>query len=336
MPPERRGARTLQVVAGIVISAALVWWAFRREPLSQVWGIIQTARVLPMALAVIVATLPFALRVPRWKLLLHHDDGTPIAAASLWQAIAIGFAANNVLLLRAGELLRVAAISRLAPVSFAAALSSVAVERVLDALVVVTLLGFGLLGGHLTGATTMGAKAEWIGVVCLVAIIAAVVAAWQRETALRIFERLLPAGNGARKLVAFVDHVLRGLGAMRDPRRAAPIIGWSVVIWLVNAGGFYLAFKAFGFAVPFSGALVLQGAVMIGIAVPSTPAYAGVFETAIYATLLLYGVDQPHGLAYAILFHVTTFVPITLLGAIAAIRTGVRLRVPAPAVSPTA
>ncbi len=326
MPPERRGTRALQILAGVVISAALVWWAFRKEPLSQVWGIIRTARVLPMALAVVVATLPFALRVPRWKLLLHRDDGTAIPSRSLWQAIAIGFAANNVLLLRAGEFLRVAAISRLAPVSFAAALSSVAVERVLDALVVVTLLGIGLLGGHLTGATTMGAKAEWIGVICVATMLAAIVAAWQRETALRIFERLLPSGRVARQLVAFVDQVLRGLGALRDPGRAAPIIGWSVIIWLVNAAGFYLAFKAFDFAVPFSGALVLQGAVMIGIAVPSTPGYAGVFETAIYATLLLYGVDQAHGLAYAILFHVTTFVPITLFGAIAAIRTGVRLR----------
>src|ERR1700690_3666117 len=116
-----------------------------------------------MCIAVALATLPFALRVPRCKLLLRRDDGGPIATQSLWNAIAIGFASNNVLPLRAGEFLRVAAINRLAPVSFAAALSSVAVERVLDALVVVTLLGLGLVGGQLPAGNAMAAQAEWIG-----------------------------------------------------------------------------------------------------------------------------------------------------------------------------
>jgi glycosyltransferase 2 family protein len=327
-PPEGRSARALQVVAGVAISAALVWLAFRNEPFSDVWAIIKTARVLPMAAAVALATAPFALRVPRWKLLLRQHDGAPIATSSLWNAIAIGFAANNVLPLRAGEVLRVAAINRLAPVSFAAALSSVAVERVLDALVVVTLLGIGLVGGQLPASNGMAVKAEWIGVICLAAMFAAILAAWQRETALRIFERLLPTGPVATKIVGFVDNVLRGLAAMRDPRRAAPVILWSVAIWLVNASAFFLAFQAFGFAVPFAGALVLQGAVMIGIAVPSTPGYVGVLDTAIYGTLLLYGVDQAHGLAYALLYHITTFIPITLLGALSALRTGTRLRTP--------
>ena len=67
---------------------------------------------------------------------------------------------------------------------------------------------------------------------------------------------------------------------------------------------------------------------MIGIAVPSTPGYVGVLDTAIYGTLLLYGVDQAHGLAYALLYHITTFIPIVLLGALSAAQTGTRLGTP--------
>lgn len=325
-PPERRGARALKIGLGVAISAALVWWAFRNEPFADVWAIILTARAAPMSLAVVLATLPFALRVPRWKLLLPRADGGSLPSRPLWDAIAIGFAANNVLPLRAGEFLRVAAVSRLTEVSFPTALSSVAVERVLDALVVVTLMGLGLVGGELAGGAGMAAKAEWIGIFCLVAMALAIAAAWQRPLALRLVDRVLPDRPFATKLLAFIDNVLRGLGALRDPRRAVPVVLWSVVIWLVNASAFFVAFKAFGFTVPFAGALVLQGAVMIGIAVPSTPGYVGVFDTAIYGTLLLYGVDQAHGLAYALLFHVTTFIPIALLGAMAALRAGPRLR----------
>ena len=329
-PPDRRGARALQLIVGFAISGTLVWLAFRHTPFADVWATITTAHVLPMVAAVVLSTLPFLLRVPRWQLLLHRGDGSTIPRQSLWRAVAIGFAANNVLPFRAGEVLRVAAISRLAPVSFAAALSSVAVERVLDALVVVTLLGIGLVGGQLPAGSGMAAKAEWIGVICLVAMVVAILAAWQRDMALRIFERLLPAGPIAQKIVGFVDNVLRGLSAMRDPRRAVPVIVWSLVIWIVNASAFYVAFLAFDFQLPFTAALIVQGALMIGIAVPSTPGYVMVFETAIYGVLLLYGIDKDHGLAYGLLYHVATFIPITCLGALSAIRTGTHLRTPPP------
>ena len=327
-PPERRGARALQITLGVAISAALVWYAFRDTPFSEVWSIIATVRVIPVFIAVIVATLPFALRVPRWKLLLRHENGSAIDTGPMWNAVAIGFAANNVLPLRAGELLRVAAISRLAPVSFAAALSSVAVERVIDGLVAVALLGIGLVSGGLADSSGMGAKAEMIGIVCILAIVAAIIAAWRRDHVLRLLTRILPSGRFTTRFVSFIDHVLQGLSALRDPRRAMPVILWSIAIWLVNGTAFYIMFKALGFTVPFTGALVVQGAAMIGIAVPSTPGFVGVLETAIYGALLLYGVDQAHGLAYGILYHLTTFVPITLFGAFAAIQTGTALRTP--------
>ena len=329
-PPERRGARALQITLGVAISAALVWWAFRKTPFSEVWAIIETVHVVPVLIAVTIATLPFMLRVPRWKLLLRHDDGSAIATRPMWNAIAIGFAANNVLPLRAGELLRVAAITRLAPVSFAAALSSVAVERVIDGLVAVTLLGIGLVSGGLADSSGMGGKTELIGLVCILAMIAAIIAAWRRDDVLRLLARMLPSGRFAVRFLSFVDHVLQGLSALRDPRRAMPVILWSIAIWLVNGTAFYIMFKALGFTVPFTGALVVQGAAMIGIAVPSTPGFVGVLETAIYGALLLYGVDQAHGFAYGILYHVTTFVPITLLGAFAAVQTGTELRTPPP------
>jgi hypothetical protein len=330
-PPEHRGARALKIGLGVAISAALVWWAFRKTQFSEVWSIITTAHVAPVLLAVVLATIPFALRVPRWKLLLRHEDGTAIATRPLWSAIAIGFAANNVLPLRAGEFLRVAAISKLAPVSFASALSSVAVERALDALVAVSLLGIGLVSGHLAASSGMGSKAEVIGVACLAIIVMAIVAAWRREQVIRIATAILPSGTISARLITFVDHVLQGLGALRDPRRAVPVVLWSIALWVVNGAAFFVMFKAFDFPVPFAGALVVQGAAMIGIAVPSTPGFVGVLETAIYGALLLYGVDQAHGLAYGILYHLSTFIPITLMGALAAVNTGTRLRVPAEA-----
>jgi uncharacterized membrane protein YbhN (UPF0104 family) len=112
-----------------------------------------------------------------------------------------------------------------------------------------------------------------------------------------------------------------GVGALSSWRRALPVIAWTLVIWLVNAAAFYVAFSAFGFTVPFSGALLLQGTLMIGIAAPQAPGYAGGFELPIFLTLMLYGIGKDQGVAYGLTYHITTFIPITMLGAWSIVQT---------------
>ena len=330
-PPDARGARALQLTIGVLVSAVLVWLAFRGTHWAELWARVQDMHVLPMAAAVVLSTLAFPLRLPRWRLLLRHDDDSALPVAPLWHAIAIGFAANNTLPFRAGELLRVAAVSRLGRVSFPTALSSLAVERVLDALIVIGMLGVGLVLAHFPpdvtiGNTPIATTATRVGAVCLVALLAAIAAAWRRDLALSLLRRVVGHGPIGEKIHHFIDRLLAGLKALRDPRRAIPVISWTVALWLVNATAFYVAFLAFDMDVPFSGALVLQGLLMIGIAAPQAPGYAGGFEVPIILTLGLYSINKDAALAYALTYHITTFVPITLLGAWSAVHSGITLK----------
>lgn len=324
----------MQLVLGVVISAALVLYVFRDVEWNKSWRYIVEADRGWMALAVALATFPFALRVPRWRLLLRHEDGTAVDWSALWHSIAIGFAANNVLPFRAGEVLRIGAVSRLGRVPFATALSSVAVERVLDALVAVGLLSLALTRGGIDPALTLteGGRplsqvATLVGTLGLVALAIAGLAAWQRSATLGLARRLLPGNRVGNALYHFGERVLLGISALSDPRTAFPVVGWSLVIWLCNGAAFYATFAAFGFDIPFTGALILQGALMVGIALPSTPGYFGVFETSISVALAaLYQVPLEAGFAYGLMFHVTTFIPITLMGAWSAVTTGFRQR----------
>ncbi len=332
---DRRGARALQLGFGLAVTAAMIWWAFHKYRLIDIWHDMLSAHPVPMAIAVVLATIPFVLRVPRWQLLLHEDGGGRVPPLPMWRAISIGFAANNVLPFRAGEVLRVMAISRLAPVSFASALSSIAIERVLDALMVILLLGGALVASSfpsdltLGGTTPVSVIAVRIGVVCLVALAAAIIAAWQRDRTLQLARWILPSNRIGYALHAFAERVLVGLEALRDVRRSAPVIGWTFVIWLINASAFYAAFRAFDFDVPFTGALILQGALMIGISLPQGPGYVGVFQVVFAKTLgPLFHVPEERAVACATIFQVATFLPIVLMGVYSAAKSGVHLRVP--------
>lgn len=333
-PPEAEGGakRLAQLVLGIAISVALVLYVFRNVEWEKSWQYIANADRAWILLAVVLATLPFLLRVPRWRLLLRHEDGRPVGWAALWHSIAIGFAANNVLPFRAGEVLRIGAVSRLGRIPFAAALSSVAVERVLDALVAVGLLSFALTRGGIDPALTLGDSdrplsqiAVLVGALGLTALAAAMLAAWRRDFTLRLARRVVPSNRIGDALYHFGERILLGISALSDPRTALPVVGWSFAVWICNGAAFYAAFKAFGFAIPFSGALILQGALMIGIALPSTPGYFGLFETSISIALAsLYQIPLEAGFAYGLLYHITTFIPITLMGAWSAVSTGFR------------
>ena len=311
--------RALPAVLGIGVSVALLAWALRGVSAEAVLGHVASARAGPLVAAVIVATLTFPLRLIRWRLLLRDDRGEPYPSGPLWHAIAIGFTANNLLPLRAGELIRSYTAARLTQARFTTVISSVAVERIFDALTVVALLTFALLSSALPSSVTVAGTsvtqlARAAGVAGIVALLMAIMVVAAPLAAEKIVRRLLPSTRLADRIVDLIEGVRHGLAVLRSPGRLAGVMVWSLVLWLSNAFAFYLGFAAFGIPVDYVGALLLQGLLVLGISVPSTPGFFGPFEAVIVAVLALYGIPGSLAFSYAIAFHVTTLIPITLLG----------------------
>ena len=119
--------------------------------------------------------------------------------------------------------------------------------------------------------------------------------------------------------------MVAGLAVLKSPGRLALVAGWSLALWLVNAASFALCFRAFGLPVATEGALLLQGLVGFGVALPSSPGFFGPFEAATRVTLALYGIGADQAVSYAVAYHIAGFIPITLLGAYSLSRTHVRL-----------
>ncbi len=318
-------------IAGAVISVAALWWVLADVHWAEVRAHIVEARLLPLVAAVVVATATFPLRLLRWQLLLRRENGEAIPLPPLWHAVAIGFMANNILPFRMGEVMRSLTASRLAGVRFTAAFSSVAVERVFDGLTVVALLVFSLFAAGLPAGVEIAGvpvtrTATVAGLAMGSALVMALVVVAFPVLAERIILAIVPSRGFATRLVHIVEGLRHGLSVLRSPGRAAAVVAMSVVLWLVNALSFYLAFVAFGISASFAAALLLQGILVFGIAVPTTPGYVGVFEGAIKAVLLVLGVGADHAVAYALTYHVTTFVPIVLLGVWSLIRTSLSLQ----------
>jgi glycosyltransferase 2 family protein len=315
----------------VAISAALLFFIIRQVNLAEVRRNLAAAHPTPLLVAVLVATLTFPIRTIRWRILLRSAQGEPLPLAPMWHATAIGFMANNVLPFRAGELIRPFAATRLAGARFTSALSSIAVERIFDGLTITSLLTFALLSPDLPGHVAVGGVS--VHHIALVAgslsaaalLVALAVVAWPLA-AERAVRAVVPGVHLADRLVGLIEGIRHGLVALNSPTRIGGVVFWSFVLWLVNALSFYVGFAAFDINVSYTGALLMQGLLSFGVSVPSTPGYVGPFEAAIVASLALYGVGEDRAFSYAIAYHVTTFIPITLLGLWSVARSPVKLR----------
>lgn len=309
----------MPALLGIGISVGLLLWALRGVSISEVLHHVGAAEPGPLLAAVILATLTFPLRLVRWRLLLRDESGMAYPVGPLWHAVALGFMANNLLPLRAGELVRSYTASRLAGIRFTTVFSSIAVERIFDALTIVALLTLALLSPDLPRSVTVAGVsvahlAQAGGLMGGAGLLVAVLVLSAPLMAERLIRRLLPSTRLADRLVSLIEGVRQGLMVLRTPGRLAGVVFWSLVLWLVNALAFHVGFAAFNISVSYYGALLLQGLLILGISIPSTPGFFGPFEAVIVAVLALYGVPNDVAFSYAISFHLTSFVPITLLG----------------------
>ncbi len=306
---------------GLLLSIALLWWTLHDVSLREVWGHIRRVRVAPFAATIVLATLTFPLRTVRWRYLLRLE-GAPLRFLPLWHATAIGFMANNLLPARAGEVARAYAARKLTAVRFTQALASLVVERVLDGIGIVALLIVAIWAGGFDAETTVAGLrlvsiVRGAAIVFVAALAAAAVLVHWPGPALRVgdavLRRLLPAHWG-EKLFGALEGIVSGLDVLRSPGRLLQVGFWTLVVWLVNAASFWTCLVAFELDIPASAALLVQGVIAFGVAVPATPGFWGPWEAACRVSLALYGVEASRAVSYAVGYHLFTFVPITLLG----------------------
>lgn len=126
-----------QVAIGCAISAVFLWLAFRAidlKALGQAFSAVNWFFVIPF-LAVTMAQM--WVRTLRWRILLLAEMDIP--SVRLFGPLMIGFGLNNIFPARAGEFARPLALQKTEGVPFAAGLSTVVVERILDGMVLLAM-----------------------------------------------------------------------------------------------------------------------------------------------------------------------------------------------------
>ena len=325
-----RGHLRTFIIVGLMVG--LMGFFLRNADLRRVWGEIVGARRDLLAVALLLMLGAYLFRVERWRHLLAPIGRTRFNSA--FRATVIGFAANALIPGRVGEVLRPYVLARREQLSATAAFATVVIERLLDLLLVFLFFsGFivlfdpqivsndtGLLSTVNTGAAVTGFGA-------IAALVVVFVIAGNPERAERVVRRLeqvAPGGLG-HAVASVTLRFVEGLAVARQARPLVVALAWSVPLWVSNILSTWLVTRAFGIDVPLGGAVILMALVVVGVAVP-TPAGVGGYHAAYeLGATALYGAAVDRAVGAALVMHLFSFGPVTVLGLAFMAQEGLRL-----------
>jgi uncharacterized protein (TIRG00374 family) len=310
----------LRTVLVTLLTIGLLAWFLKNASLSDIWMHVRSARTDLLVLSFIFVLLTYWARSIRWQYLLAPIGNTHFR--NVFRTTVIGFAALSLLPARVGDVLRPYLLARQEGLPMSATFATVIMERVLDLSTVLALLALYVWGFSGTGAL----PAPFLRPVEVSATVAAAVAIvllvlmWILATHPERIGAL--AGMAARVLPGRVSHRIEevvsvfsgGFAAAREPRALVMAIVWSFATWLAIAGEAWAVTIAFGISMPFEGTFLLQGLLVLGVAVP-TPGGIGSYHAAYrWGVTNFFGAQNDQAIAGAIVTHAISFVPVVLLG----------------------
>ncbi len=304
---ERGGARKVVLWLTSIVAAALLLLLVARFGRIDLWP---DPLVLPapwLFVAACAMQLPYTLtRAMRLRYVLD-----PLVAAASrtagrrfdWRVLqASGMVSYPIVIMlpfRLGELSRPLLLTRAREpgVGIAESVSAIAVERVVDGLIIVGMLFFGLGFASLrtddpeTVAYVRG-FGRLMAITFVLGLVVLLAAAARPALLEQSVGRILPGRLGERAAAA-AGRIAGTIAVLFDWRRGVPFVIWSLIYWSLTVCQLWLVLLACGLDLQFADAAAIVAIVGLAIQLPGGPAQAGSFQLGMAAALgLLTGPER--------------------------------------------
>jgi len=251
--------------------------------------------------AVFIYGVGLFLRAVRWRYLLM-----PLKAFSsfrLFPLILIGMLVNNVLPARLGIVARAYILGEREGISKMATGGTMVVEQVFDGLTLLLFVAVISFFAPLTGLLQQVvyiAAGLFLGAVVICFILAS--SPRVARLAIAVVLRFLPQrwrGKTEKWLLLLIE----GLGIMRSPGKLLIVLMISILVWVCEAGMFYMVGFAFNLEVPFYAFLLATAVANLAWALLMTQGGLGSFDLACQKTLELFNVGAGVAASYTVVLH---------------------------------
>lgn len=307
-----RSPRVVFFIAGLFLSAFLLYLALREIDLKAVGDFVASANGLMLLLALLSVTANTLGKAFRWKELLGPGR-EQVSFGNCLSVLLIGQMLNTLLPARVGELSRAYMVGGLGP-GRSYTLGTVILEKLID------LLAYALLFCLLVLLIPLP---DWLdrsivpffGVLAL-AVCAVLLCVYKPGLVRRAAElglRPFPARITNYLLPRF-EAGLECLMVLRGRPAVLKLSLWTALIWGTAVLTNHLVLLALGLRLPWAASILILVVLQVGISIPAGPGRIGVFEWICILSLAVFGIDRQLSLGYGLVLHALVLLPTTLLG----------------------
>lgn len=308
----------------IALGLLLLYLSFQRVDWPILLGALRSVSGLWLFLAVLSVVLSLALKVVRWDLLLRNYQQR-LPPLRLISSFFLGQAANILLVIRGGEIVRVTTAHQSGKDDWVEITATIAIEKYLDLLFLVLLM--------LAMATNLPALAlETMGSLYPLLIIMTILLLLAVLLGPTLWRRFFP-GESKKPWLAKVqrklDQFLQVSLWLRDPRKLLPSLGITLLIWVVMELTNRLVFQSLAIDLGWDAAVLVLILVYIGVLPALMPGNLGPFTFFAQLALIPYAVPNELAVAFAIILYViVTLPPLLISGLLMLLPTRLKLEVP--------
>ncbi|WP_210462689.1 lysylphosphatidylglycerol synthase transmembrane domain-containing protein [Rufibacter roseolus] len=318
----KKTINVLKYLLLLAVSVFLMAYALRSINFSAVKAELSQANYFWVAVTLLVSVAGYVSRAIRWRM-QYAPLGYKPKVMQAYHALMVGYLAN-VVLPRAGEVIRCTLLRRSSGIPVNVSLGTVITERVIDLLMLLSCMGITLLlefdrlkdffleifSEKFHGLEQNLQTLYVLGAVAVFGTGAMIWFVYRNIAKLR-------QNTFFKKLSAFVRGLWQGISSVARMEQKGAFIFHTVFIWLTYYLGSYLAF----FALPGTSGLSWQAGMAIlvvgglGMSAP-VQGGIGVYHILVRTALLLYAVPLDKGMAYALITHTTGALLVVFMGGI--------------------
>jgi uncharacterized membrane protein YbhN (UPF0104 family) len=307
-PNSTRSRNLMKTLPGVLISAFFLWYTFQGISFDQ----IRALRVVHPVW--IVGVLGFTagsytLRCVRWTRMMRSTGARFRVCA---RVLMTSLAANNILPLRIGDIMRVFTYAGDLGASPSVILSTLILEKLLDIFVLV-LLFVSFMGPGVSPHSRQ--LAEMLLAISSVGLLVLLVGAGALERALRRLFARLPQSP---ELAKVENWLLLAVRCIREIGVAGSLLllVQSVVIWGCEGMIFVSAARAIGLVTDRIGPWQAVSVANLSYLIPSSPGAIGTFEWAVKTSLVSHGAREATSALFGLALHAWLLISVTGAGGI--------------------
>ncbi len=336
MTPVERIKRWLKLLVAVGVSVLFSWLFVRSIDIGEAADSLADANYVYVVPALGLFALSLVVRSLRWQ--AFYLPGHRIEWRRLVSPLLIGYAGNNMLPLRAGELLRAQFVAEREGTPRMVTFGVLMMERLFDGFVLGSFLVWGLLvagrgGAYLGGAALLVALSVF-------GFIAGAVLAKYPWLPGRLVARPLPflSDRVRGDIQALSMSFLEGFSVLTRWRLFLAAAATTAVAWLLELSMYWVIAQGFDLGVDFLTIAFAGSAANVAMSLPAAQGGVGPFQLVALKALEEFEVGASAAGAYAVALHLFLVGPVSIVGLLALWRVAApsraTRRVPAPTVGP--